>query len=726
MKTTLRLLLAVLAIVGTRAAEVSINNLPAISTVSTSTVLPVVDVSGTPTTKKATVTQLINGLPVATGSTVGTMSAADKTKLDAATDANTASAIVRRDASGNFTATTITAGTVTGLATPVAGTDAANKSYVDASAAGLTVKQAGRAATTGSNITLSGGAPTTLDGLTLVANDRILVKDQADTTQNGIYYVATLGTGSNGTWTRTTDADTGAELATGTYIFISSGTTNANAAYTMVTQGTITIGSSNIVWALFSQVTSIAASSITGQIIASQIQDAAINTAKFAAGLTPVELLGALPGSGNFAGRMVFLTTDAKLYRYDGANFIATVPTVDLTGTIAEAQIAANAVTAAKIAASAVTTTKIADGSISTPKLVAGSVDTTVLAAGAVLAGNIASGAVTTAKLAALSVEAGNIAANAITAAKIDTDAVTAGAIQAGAVNTSELAAGAVVASKIAAGTITANEIAANTITAGKLSVSDLSAISANLGTVTAGTLSASTSVSVGSGTSAVAISSTGLGIGAGRITFYGDAASPRMRITSATGDSATFSGNNGATPVTLTFSDSGGNAKTTLSKGGLFMDSGTISTFSGAVNLTTGAAITVPSGAAVTLTSGAYLNINSGAYINVGGAIALGTGADMTVSSGTMNIVNSPVAVQGTSRMDFNTGTTLEIDSGAILSVASGGALYGPGTIDLNSDSATTLNISTAYSGTAGALQGYLKVKINGTNKLIPFYDPP
>jgi len=393
-------------------SNITITGLAAISAVSPSTVFPVVDVSGTPTTKKATATQLINGLPVATGSTVGTMSAADKTKLDAATDANTASAIVRRDASGNFTAGTVTAGTVTGLANPVNGTDAANKSYVDASAAGLTVKQAARAGTT-ANVTLAGGAPNVVDGVTLALNDRILVKNQADQTQNGIYYVATLGTGSNGTWTRTTDADTGAELATGTYIFIAAGTANANAAYTMVTQGTITLGTSQIVWALFSQVTSIAASSITGQLIQSQIQDAAINTAKFAAGLTPVEILGTLPVSGNFAGRQVFLTTTSKLYRYNGSAFIATIPATDLSTQILAGQLAANSVTAGTIATNAVTAGTIQAGAVNATEIAAGAVNTAKLAAGAVTADKITVDNFTAVSGNILDITAGTIRASA-------------------------------------------------------------------------------------------------------------------------------------------------------------------------------------------------------------------------------------------------------------------------------------------------------------------------
>jgi len=505
---TLRILVSLVALAGVARAQTSITALPAIGNVTSSTVLPVVDVSGTPTTKKATAVQLLGGLPDATGSGRGIMPAADKAKLDASTASNTVSTLVLRDSSGNFAAGNITATKVTGLSSPVDSTDAANKGYVDAAAAGLVIKSPAVAGTIGTNITLSGGAPNTLDGVSLVANDRILVKNQTDPTENGIYFVQTLGTGSNGTWARTTDADTGAELVTGSYVFIAGGTVNANAAYTMVTTGTITIGTSPIVWNLFSQVTQIQASNILGQIVAAQIQDAAINTAKFAAGITPVEIVGTLPTSGNFAGRTVFLTSNSKLYRYDGSSFIATISSSDLTGQI--------------------TSTQITDGAISTPKL----------AANSVVAGKIAAGAV----------EAGDIAASAVTAGTIAAGAVSTTELAAGAVTTAKLFAGAVDTNALAANAVTAAKIQAGTITADKMAVSQLSAITANLGTVTAGSLTASSSVSVGTSANAVSISSSGMTVGT-RISFIGDGVNPRMRVT---GDSPydnqriEINGNNG------------------------------------------------------------------------------------------------------------------------------------------------------------------------------------
>jgi hypothetical protein len=66
---------------------------------------------------------------------------------------------------------------------------------------------------TTSDVTLIGGAPNAVDGVSLLVNDRILVLDQITPSQNGIYVVSYLGVGSNGTWVRSTDAQTSDKLA---------------------------------------------------------------------------------------------------------------------------------------------------------------------------------------------------------------------------------------------------------------------------------------------------------------------------------------------------------------------------------------------------------------------------------------------------------------------------------------------------------------------------------
>ena len=99
-----------------------------------------------------------------------------------------------------------------------------------------------RVATTANIAGLGGSAPNTLDGVTLLVNDRILVKDQSTASQNGIYAVTTLGTGANGTWTRATDADGAGELTAGAVVLVEEGTANADSQWMLTTDGTITIG----------------------------------------------------------------------------------------------------------------------------------------------------------------------------------------------------------------------------------------------------------------------------------------------------------------------------------------------------------------------------------------------------------------------------------------------------------------------------------------------------
>lgn len=159
---------------------------------------------------------------------------------------------------------------ITSLADPTTGTDAANKQYVDATAAGIDWKASVRVATVGANITLAGSAPNTLDGVTLASGDRILVKDQSTANQNGIYTVTTLGTGSNGTWSRASDADTSAEVTSGIATFVEEGTVNADTGWTLTTNNPITLGTTSLTFTQFTslgQITAGAGLTKTGSTI---------------------------------------------------------------------------------------------------------------------------------------------------------------------------------------------------------------------------------------------------------------------------------------------------------------------------------------------------------------------------------------------------------------------------------------------------------------------------
>ena len=133
---------------------------------------------------------------------------------------------------------------ITSLADPTNAQDAATKAYVDASKQGLDVKDSCRAATT-ANITLSGTQ--TVDGVSLSAGDRVLVKNQSTASQNGIYLVV-----SGGSWTRATDADTSAKVTAGMFVFIEEGTTNDNSGWVLTTNAPIVLDTTNLSFTQFS------------------------------------------------------------------------------------------------------------------------------------------------------------------------------------------------------------------------------------------------------------------------------------------------------------------------------------------------------------------------------------------------------------------------------------------------------------------------------------------
>lgn len=154
-------------------------------------------------------------------------------------------------------------GTVTLPGNPGSANEAATKSYVDNVSAGLNFHAAVHAATTADlsatydnsakTLSASGTFPQ-IDGHTVNETERVLVKSQSNAVQNGIYTLTDDGDPS-GTWvlTRASDADNtpAGEIAYGDFTFVQNGTANGGQGFIMTTTGTITLGSSNIVYTQF-------------------------------------------------------------------------------------------------------------------------------------------------------------------------------------------------------------------------------------------------------------------------------------------------------------------------------------------------------------------------------------------------------------------------------------------------------------------------------------------
>lgn len=172
----------------------------------------------------------------------GIVQLSDAVDSDSSTTAATSKAVKTvEDAKVAKAGDTMT-GFLTLNADPTQGLHAATKNYVDSVAQGINIHDAVRVATTGA-ITLSGLQ--TIDGVTLQAGDRVLVKDQTNNAENGVYVVA------SGAWSRAEDCNEGIEL-TSFYVFVLEGPTNGGFGYVQTAE-VETVGTDAQTWAVFNK-----------------------------------------------------------------------------------------------------------------------------------------------------------------------------------------------------------------------------------------------------------------------------------------------------------------------------------------------------------------------------------------------------------------------------------------------------------------------------------------
>ena len=231
--------------------------------------------------------------------------------------------------SGQAAALAMNSQKITGLATPTADADAATKAYVDSVVQGLDIYDSVKAATTASFTMASTASTTTLvladgeggfnatadtltiDGISLSQNDRVLIKDGVNSNSsgvsnkwNGIYTVGALS-GTTLTLTRATDMDVPAEFNTGAFFFVEQGTVNADNGFVLVTDGTVTVGTSNIEFSQFSGAGDITAGSAltkSGNTLNVAVDDSSIEVNSDAlrvkaSGITSAMLAGSIANS---------------------------------------------------------------------------------------------------------------------------------------------------------------------------------------------------------------------------------------------------------------------------------------------------------------------------------------------------------------------------------------------------------------------------------------------
>ena len=209
-----------------------------------------------------------------------------------------------------------------------------------------------------------------------------------------------------------------------------------------------------------------------------------VDRGSFTSGNTGVQIVNNLNDIANpEEGEIAFLTTDGKLYRYNGSAWVKNINIIDDTdGEVTSGKLADLSVLEGKLANLSVSLAKIQDGAVSEVKIQDNSISTPKLQANSVTANEILADTIT----------ANEIATDTITSNEIASDTITANEIASNTITANEIASQTITANEIASEAITADKILAGAITSAKIDVTELSAISSNIGTITAGTIDAS------------------------------------------------------------------------------------------------------------------------------------------------------------------------------------------------------------------------------------------
>jgi hypothetical protein len=348
----------------------------------------------------------------------------------------------------DLTATFDFTGGAVQVATPSNSSDAAPKSYVDSVAAGLSVKENVRVATD-SNVDIT-NLPSSISSVTMASGDRVLLLNQSDNTENGVYSY----TSSGSSMSRSSDMDEGSDYP-GAFLFALEGDFSEQ-GFVCSNDGTVTLGSTAISFQRFTGLGQVSVNNgLEKNADTIGIANSGVTTARVADGaITSAKIATSAVQTGNVG--------DAQITQQKLAN--------DCVGA---AQVIDGEIDTVALANSCVTESKLNNASVSTAKLQDASITTAKLGTGVVQTSNVGDAQITGSKLANDCIDSQHISDGAINASAMMANSV---------VGSDQLASASITSAKIATGAVGSSALATGAVQTDKLQ--DSSVTSAKLGIV--------------------------------------------------------------------------------------------------------------------------------------------------------------------------------------------------------------------------------------------------
>ena len=333
----------------------------------------------------------------------------------------------------------------------------------------------------GKVLTCSDNGQKSLDGVIISVQDRVLLSEQTDQSQNGVYVCSTEGDVRSGfeaaaVFTRAADSDT-AEKLRSCAVFVEEGTLNADTAFVQTTDN-IVLGTSNLVFSQFSSVGEILAGvglSKSGNTISANVDDATIEIEAGSLTVKDNSITASKIATNTITANEVEDATLTAAEMADNSCIERCIADSAVTtsklnnSSVASTKLQDGACLADKLASNSVTTVKILDANVTTAKLADSAVDSDKLADSSVVSSKLASGAVLTASIGDAQVSTNKIIDANITATKLSSNSVVSSKIAANNVLTSHIAANQITTALIAANQIQASHLKSDSVTTDKL-----------------------------------------------------------------------------------------------------------------------------------------------------------------------------------------------------------------------------------------------------------------